>query len=377
MYIQRLKLTQYRNYPTLDLSFSPHINCLVGLNGSGKTNVLEAIHCLAITKSFRSAQDRWLVSEGETFFFIDGELQKEDRILSVQRTWSKEKGKKIIVDKAPLDRASEHIGSIPLVAILPSDTQLITGAAADRRKFLDALISQYSKTYLFHLIQYDKILQQRNALLKGFREMRIFDEEQLELWDRQLVPHGQEIARFRKEFIQNFQPIFSQYFDHIVAQGEVPKIVYKSHIGENTVEEWYTLFRERREKDQLNLYTTGGIHRDDLQFMLNGQTIKNFGSQGQQKTFAISLKLAQYFLLMDQRQMSPILLLDDIFDKLDQFRLKRIGELVEEVLEGQVFITDTSLERLKGVFSEIDPKRQVFFYRVEKGHIEQLNNEEA
>ena len=310
-------------------------------------------------------------------FLCRWEVVFEDRKLSVQRTWSKEKGKKIIVDKSPLDRASEHIGTIPLVAILPSDTHLITGGASDRRKFLDGLISQYSRTYLYHLIQYDKILQQRNALLKRFREMRIFDEEQMELWDRQLIPHGQEIARTRKEFIQNFQPVFSQYFDHIVAHGEVPKIVYKSHIQENTKQEWGDLFRARKEKDQLNLYTTGGTHRDDLQFMLNGQTIKNFGSQGQQKTFAISLKLAQYFLLRDQKRMPPILLLDDIFDKLDQFRLKRIAELVEDVLEGQVFITDTSLARLKSVFSVKDHPRGVFFYHVQDGHIEQLDDEKA
>lgn len=330
---------------------------------------------MAITRSFRSAQDGWMAMEGERGFFVGGKAYSDDMASQVAYSWEKGKGKNIKVNNGDR-KASEHIGDIPLVAILPDDTQLITGSGADRRKFLDVLLCQYSKPYLFHLTQYDKVLKQRNALLKSFHEMRYFDEEQLGLWDMQLIPHGIEIATYRKQFIQDFQPIFSKYFHYIVAQGEVPEIVYQSHLTENTEEEWKALLLEKREKDRVYQYSTAGVQRDNLQFRLNGQMIKNFGSQGQQKTFAISLRLAQYFLLKEQKQVSPILLLDDIFDKLDQYRLKQIAALVAGVLEGQVFITDTSLERLRKAFSEKTSDREVFFFQVEKGKIEPISNEE-
>ena len=375
VYLHQLTLTQFRNYTHLAVEFSPFINCLIGVNGVGKTNVLDALYCLAITRSFRSSQDKHLVKEGETFFFIEGNMKAEEESYLVQCNYIQGKGKKILVNKSPLERNSEHLGRIPLVAILPNDTQLINGAAADRRKFLDLLISQYNKAYLYHLIQYDKILSQRNALLKQFQELRFFDQEQLDLWNFQLIPHGQAIGEVRRQFIKDFQPIFNQYFAKIVADAETPAIHYKTQVTENSEAGWQELLRERTEKDRINGYTTAGIHRDDLQFHINGQVLKSFGSQGQQKTFAISLKLAQYFLLSERANAAPILLLDDIFDKLDPHRLKRIGEMVEREIPGQVFITDTSFERLKEAFSPTQTDREVWFFSVTPGTLKRMDNE--
>ena len=300
-----------------------------------------------------------------------GDLEK----FTVQCNYIQGKGKKILINKTPIEKNSEHLGRIPLVAILPNDTQLINGAAADRRKFLDLLISQYHRPYLHHLIQYGRILSQRNALLKQFQELRTFDQEQLDLWDQQLISHGQVIVSGRKQFIEEFQPIFSSYFAKIVAEGEVPEIQYKTQLGENSLESWQGLLKDRLEKDLFNAYTTAGPHRDDLQFHINQQTVKNFGSQGQQKTFAISLKLAQYSLLAAQTQLDPILLLDDIFDKLDPQRLQRIAEMVQFEIPGQVFITDTSHERLRGVFLNELNDRKVKFFEVKDGNLLALKNE--
>ncbi len=362
MHIKRLTLTQFRNYAELDTTFTRGINCILGPNGAGKTNILDAIHYLALTRGFRSSQDKQATKEGETFFLIHGVAASQEIDYNIQCNFVKGKGKKIIINQKPLKKSSEHIGRIPLVAILPNDTELIVGASAARRRFLDILISQYNSLYLDHLIQYDKIISQRNALLKQFAEQQYVDKEQLELWDMQLFPHGQIIHQERKQFIEDFLPIFSEYFHRIVDQSEDPQIIYKSHVETNTDEEWKQLFADRLLKDRVNLYTTGGVHRDDLTFVIDGQSVKNYGSQGQQKTFVIALKLAQYHLLSLRKRMAPILLLDDIFDKLDEYRLQRIAYLLDQEIQGQVFITDTSQERLSSVFTSSE--RDVIFFHI-------------
>jgi len=375
VYIKILKLVQFRNYSTLEASFSPKINCIVGPNGAGKTNILDALHFLAFTKGFRSSQDKQAVKEGDDFFLIQGDIDGDKKPWSLQCNFVKNKGKKILINRAPLKKASEHIGKVPLIAILPNDTELILGASATRRKFLDMLIAQYSPLYLDHLIQYEKILSHRNALLRQFGEHQFFDPDQLEIWDMQLIPHGRYIFEERQNFLAAFLPIFTAYFHQIVVQHETPEIKYRSQFDTNTDAEWREVLATRLQKDRVNQYSTGGIHRDDLVFTINRQVVKNFGSQGQQKTFVIALKLAQYKLLENRRASHPILLLDDIFDKLDEYRLKRIATLLDTDIEGQVFITDTSYDRLTDVFQSSE--REVQFFYVKEDTLSKWINEQS
>jgi len=372
LYIQSLYLNNFRNYEELKLDFSSGINCFCGPNGAGKTNILDAIHYLALTRGFRNTQDRQAVKKGEQYFLDQGEIQQGEHSWQVQCNFAQGKGKRMIVNKKTLKKLSEHIGRIPLVAVLPHDTELINGPSAGRRKFLDVLISQYDSAYLRHLIQYDRILAQRNALLKQFAEDRRWDEEQMELWDAQLIPHGIGIHAGRAQFIEDFQPVFAEYFKEIVAEDEVPRLTYYSQLEENTEAGWIDLLKNNRQKDQVNQYTGVGAHRDDLRFFIDEQSVRNFGSQGQQKTFIISLKLAQYQLLEKQKEVSPVLLLDDIFDKLDDQRLARIAEILDQKLRGQTFITDTSYERLAKVF-DTKSSGELRFFSVNSGEVELLD----
>ncbi|MEM6806379.1 MAG: DNA replication/repair protein RecF [Bacteroidota bacterium] len=376
MYIQSIYLNNFRNYEELKLEFSSGINCFCGPNGAGKTNILDAIHYLALTRGFRNTQDRQAVKKGESYFLDQGEVSQGEYSWQVQCNFAQGKGKRLIVNKKTLRKLSEHIGRIPLVAILPHDTELINGPSVGRRKFLDVLISQYDSAYLRHLIQYDRILAQRNALLKQFAEDRRWDEEQMELWDAQLIPHGRGIFAGRSQFLEDFQPIFAEYFKEIVDEDEVPRLSYYSQLEENTEQAWIDLLKNNRMKDKVNQYTGVGIHRDDLRFFIDEQSVRNFGSQGQQKTFIISLKLAQYQLLEAQKEVSPLLLLDDIFDKLDDQRLARIAGILDQKLQGQTFITDTSYERLAKVF-DTKSSGEIRFFSVNSGEVESFDQAET
>lgn len=371
MHISYLHLTHFRNYPELEIAPCSGINCFTGPNGSGKTNILDALHYLAFTRGFRSAQDQQAVKEGETFFVNEAKLEKKEQSLSVQCNYVKGKGKKILINREPLAKMSDHIGSIPLVAMLPNDTDLIHGPSADRRRFLDMLIAQYDHDFLDHLIQYEKILNQRNALLKHFGEQRYFDREQLDIWNMQLVPHGIQLHAGRNQFLREFMPMFLAYFKKIVSREEIPTITYRSHVRDNTVEGWMELLAEYEQRDRANQYSGAGVHRDDLVFRIDGQSVKNFGSQGQQKTFVIALRLAQYQLLERETGAAPILLLDDIFDKLDEHRLASIAALLDEEVAGQIFITDTSYDRLKSLFEEVKETESAYF-QVDNGTVSRM-----
>ncbi|MEM7654707.1 MAG: DNA replication and repair protein RecF [Bacteroidota bacterium] len=369
LFLHRLNLTQFRNYSELSLEFGPGINCLTGPNGAGKSNILDAIHYLAFTRGFRSSQDQQVVQQGEQFFFNQGQFIREKVPELVACNFIKGKGKKVLVNKVPLGRLSEHIGHVPLVAILPGDTDLINGASADRRRFLDMLISQYDRGYLQHLIQHDRLLSQRNAQLRLFGEQGGFVAEDLAIWDQQIIPHGIAIQAERRAFLEKFQGIFDRFFHEIVSSQEKPHIRYRSHIEENTAEGWEALWAKQLDKDRVNQYTSTGIHRDDLVFYINDRAVKNYGSQGQQKTFVIALKLAQYELLAQQTGQAPLLLLDDLFDKLDQQRLARIAHMLDQDIPGQIFITDTSQEKLEEIFAA-SSEREVRYYAVKSGEVE-------
>ncbi len=366
MHISDLHLTHFRNYTELHIQPCNGINCLTGPNGSGKTNILDALHYLAFTRGFRSNQDKQAVQEGATFFLNEGTVDREGGTRKVQCNFVKNKGKKILIGTSPLTKMSDHIGAIPLVSVLPDDTGLIDGPSAGRRKFMDMLISQYDHSFLNHLIHYEKILSQRNALLRQFGEQGYFDSDQLEVWNEQLVPHAIQIVEGRQHFLVDFEPLFLDYFKKIVSQDEVPKITYRSQVSDNTREGWLALLAANEQRDRANLYSGAGIHRDDLIFKINEKSVRNFGSQGQQKTFVIALRLAQYQLLERQTGIAPILLLDDIFDKLDEHRLGSIAKLLDNEVAGQVFITDTSLERLQTLFASITDS-EVAYFQVHSG----------
>jgi len=368
VHIQDLLLTHFRSYASLELAFSPAINCFTGPNGSGKTNILDALHMLAFTRGFRSHQDQQVVQEGESFFLCQALVIREDIPRRVACNYIKGKGKRLLINQKPLPKLSEHIGSLPMVAILPQDGSLIDGPSAERRQFLDMLISQYDPRYLQHLIQYGRLLAQRNAQLKLFGEQRYFDREQLQLWDEQLIPHGVAIQDGRSQFLEAYAPIFETYFREMVSEKETPSLRYRPSIEAATPEAWRAHFLRQEEKDRVNQYTLSGIHRDDLIFRIDGHSVRNFGSQGQQKTFLIALKMAQYDLLAQKTGLAPVLLLDDLFDKLDPHRLSRIAQLLMTRIPGQVFITDTSYERLSEIFGP-EPAREVRYFAVQPGSV--------
>ena len=368
MHISHLHLSHFRNYAELEIVPCSAINCFTGPNGSGKTNILDALHYLAFTRGFRSTQDQQAVQEGASFFVTGATVEKKGQGIDIQCNFVKGKGKKILINREPLAKMSDHIGSIPLVAVLPNDTDLIYGSSSDRRRFLAMLIAQYDHSFLNHLIQYEKILNQRNALLKHFGEQGYFDREQLELWNTQLVPHGIRIYEGRRQFLREFKPIFLEYFKKIVSREETPALSYRSQIQENTIDGWLDLLAEYEQRDRVNQYSGAGVHRDDLVFHIDEQSVKNFGSQGQQKTFVIALRLAQYQLLERETGTAPVLLLDDIFDKLDEHRLASIATLLDREVAGQVFVTDTAHERLRQLLGKVRD-REVAYFQVHNGQV--------
>lgn len=368
-----LTLNTFRSYDSLKVSFSCGINCIFGKNGGGKTNILDALHFLSITRGFRSATDKQAVKEGEAYFMIEGQYHKMGENQNVQCNFLPGKGKKILVNGVPLAKMSGHIGELPLVSILPEDTEMIKGGSTLRRAFLDTLISQYDKEYLNALINYKKILDQRNALLKWMGENKSFDNVQLQIWTEQLIPWGIQIAQKRIRFLEDFVPYFTDFFHKIVSESETPEISYLPSVSDNTVSGWKEALGKCLPKDRAIESTSAGTHKDDLIFKIHGREAKTFGSQGQQKTFVISLKLAEHKLITDKLNCPPILLLDDIFDKLDEHRLKSIADILGLDTHGQIFITDTSYERLHSVFT--DSPKEVQYLQVKNNRIQEYKAE--
>lgn len=362
MHFSQLHLTHFRNYAGLTAHFTRGINVITGNNGEGKTNMLEAVHYLCMTRGWHSKTEKYALQEGEQYFIIEGILEDVDGPHNVQCNYLPPKGKKMVVNRRPLQKMSDHLGRIPCVAVLPSDTQLIDGGPGVRRKFMDSLICQYSPDYLRHLIRYEHALLQRNALLTLMGERRRWDAEQLHLWSQQLIAPGRYILEARRQFLEQFMPAFADYFRWIVSAKEVPTLTLETQFQRNDAAEWQARFQADEERDRYAQRTGTGIHKDDLVLQIDGQGVKNYGSQGQQKTFVIALKLAQYQLLGQEKGLAPLLLLDDIFDKLDIHRLEAIARLLDERVHGQVFITDTSLERCEKVFSQVKNREIQYFY---------------
>lgn len=358
MYLKRLTVTNFKNYEVADFSFSEKINCFVGNNGVGKTNILDAVHYLSFCKSYFTTIDTQNIRHGEDFFAINGIYFRGTGIPDqVQCQQKKNTRKRFLLNKKEYERLADHIGNFPLVMISPYDNDLINDGSEMRRRYIDSVISQFDKLYLDDLINYNKALAQRNALLKTFAERRYFDRDALEIWNVQMIRLGEQIHLRRQLFLEEFIPVFSHYFGYISGAAETVGIGYISQLTGGSYRE---LMDGASSRDQSAQYTTTGIHKDDLEFTIGGYPVKKFGSQGQQKSFIIAIKLAQFEYTRRVKGFKPILLLDDIFDKLDDLRVQQLIKLVGEHSFGQVFITDTSEVRIRSIFDKMDLDHMVF-----------------
>ncbi|KGO88214.1 DNA recombination protein RecF [Flavobacterium rivuli WB 3.3-2 = DSM 21788] len=357
MHLQNLSLINYKNISEANYTFDPKINCFTGKNGVGKTNVLDAIYHLAYGKSYFNPLAVQNIKHGEEFFVIDGTFEKNGR--KEQIVCSLKKGLKKVLKRnsKAYDKFSEHVGFIPLVIISPSDNDLITEGSETRRKFLDTVISQSDPAYLQELINYQKVVAQRNALLKYFALNHTFDKDTLYIYNAQLDGMGQHIFEKRREFLAGFVPIFNKHHQAITDSAETVSLVYDSQLHHKTLA---TLFEENLQRDRVLQYTSVGIHKDDLLFEIDNHPIKKFGSQGQQKSFLIALKLAQFEFIKKQGGVLPILLFDDIFDKLDETRVAKIVQMIDDKVFGQIFISDTHPERTEAIVKATHQSYTIF-----------------
>ena len=357
MYLKKISLFNYKNFSEVNFDFDNKINCFVGKNGIGKTNVLDAIFHLSYGKSYFNPLAVQNIKHGEEFFVIEGEFEKKERSEIV--ICSLKKGQKKILKRngKQYDKFSEHIGFIPLVIISPADRDLIVEGSETRRKFIDTVISQLDSNYLNQLIQYQKTLSQRNALLKYFALNQVFETDTLSIYNQQLDELGKIIFEKRKVFLADFVPIFNKHHQTITGSAETVQLVYESQLFEKDL---LQLLQESINKDRVLQYTSAGIHKDDLSFEIDHYPIKKFGSQGQQKSFLIALKLAQFEFVKKNSGENPILLFDDIFDKLDETRVGKIIEMVNNSDFGQLFISDTHPERTEAKIKSTHQSYKIF-----------------
>ncbi len=367
MYLKNLELVNFKNYAAANIELSPAINCFIGDNGMGKTNLLEAVYYLSVCKSCFNIPDQQNIKIDEAFFMIKGDfnINQEDEKLrcSVQDG----KKKKFSRNKKEYQRLADHIGLIPVVLSTPSDTQLVYAGSDERRRFLNGLISQHDRQYLQCVMDYNKALEQRNQLLKNFAGSGMYDEAQLEIWDEALCKNAQVIYNGRKKLLENLIPLFQEYYTYISGNKEKVSLVYRSDLHEKTLREH---LQASRYADRAAQRTTKGIHRDDLVFLIGDRNLRKTASQGQQKTYLVSLKFAQFNLMKQTMGKKPLLLLDDVFDKLDATRVERIISLVAGDSFGQIFITDANKVRIDHVLEEISTDFRIF--KVDQGDIQPM-----
>ena len=371
MILKRISILNYKNLEQVELDFSPKMNCFIGQNGMGKTNLLDAVYYLSFCKSATNPIDSQNMMHHQDFFVIQGFYETESGDIEEIYCGMKRRQKKLFKrNKKEYTRLSDHIGFIPLVMVSPSDSELISGGSEERRRFMDVVISQYDKEYLEALIRYNKALQQRNTLLKNEQG---FDEELIEVWEEMMAASGEVVYRKRCAFIEEFIPIFQTFYSQISQNKEEVGLVYESHVQQGAL---LQLLKESRQRDQIMGYSLKGIHKDDLLMQLGDYPIKKEGSQGQNKTYLIALKLAQFdFLRRTGSHTTPLLLLDDIFDKLDASRVEQIVKLVAGDKFGQIFITDTNRDHLDQIMQKIEGEYKVF--SVEDGAIHERKGEET
>ena len=361
MILEKLSLINYKNIQTATLELSPKINCLIGQNGVGKTNVLDAIYYLSFCHSANNPMDSQVIRHGEEFFMIEGKYNEDIAISCGFKRGSKKHFKK---NKKEYKRLSEHIGLIPVVMVSPADTLLIDGGSEERRRLMDMVISQYDRSYIEHLNRYNKALLQRNTMLKADDEPNI---DVISLWEEQMAMAGEQIYQRREAFVKEMVPIFQRFYETISGNREQVALNYVSHCQRGPLLE---VIQRDRFKDRAVGYSLHGIHRDDLEIALGGHQMKREGSQGQHKTFVIALKLAQFdFLKRTNTKTTPLLLLNDIFDKLDAKRVEQIVSLVAGNEFGQIFITDTNRDHLDQILSASSHDYKIFF--VEDGNVQE------
>lgn len=355
--LERLVLYNFKNYEEAELSFASSVVCFLGNNGSGKTNLLDAIHYLSFTKSFFNQTDSQNITSGHEQCSISGEFTRGELPEHITCAIRKNQRKVLKRNFKEYDKLSEHIGLLPSVIVTPYDIELIWEGSEERRRFIDSTISQYSKSYLDHLVQYNHVLLQRNNLLKSFSMRGGYSTEVMEPWDFKLCEIGQYIHSQRTSFMEEFIPLFKEVYAVISSGKEVPDLVYESELNERKLEE---LLKGSIEKDRALERTTCGIHKDDLDFSLNTFSLKKYASQGQQKSFLFALKLAQYALLRNHVGSNPILMLDDLFDKVDEQRVRQILHWLKDNNVGQVFITDTHTERIPHLLQSMHVQHEVW-----------------
>jgi len=367
MHLKRLTLTNFKNYDQADLEFSPKINCIVGNNGVGKTNILDAIHYLSLTKSFFNNIDSISIRHGEEFFIISGTFVRDKEEDSICCAFQKQKPKVFKMNGKEYQKLSDHVGKFPVVMISPADSALVSEGSEERRKFLNKIISQYDVEYLDSVLKYNKALQQRNRLLKDFGSTGSFENDSLSIWDSQLVKYGTYVFNEREALVNEMIPVFQERYSMISSEKEKVKLSYRSHLSQGDFKE---VLINAVSRDRFLEYTSVGVHKDDLIFELDEYSVKSLGSQGQQKTFLVALKLAKFDYIKSKSGFKPILLLDDIFDKFDAERVEQIIKLVGNHNFGQIFITDTHQDRLYDILTshKIDYK----LFRINNNAVEEI-----
>ena len=364
MHIEEISIVNYKNLKDIQVEFSPKLNCFLGNNGAGKTNLLDSIYYLSFCKSFFNSTDLLNINHDESFFMLNGFYKRLDSKENISCGLQKGLKKQFKRNTKIYKKFAEHIGLLPLVMISPSDSVLILGGSDERRKFMDGVISQYNQNYLDDLLKYSRALLQRNNLLKQFGAARNFDPELLSVWNAQLVDYGNRIYHHRVEFVEKLVPVFQRYYSFVSKDNESVNLTHQSDLHGGSFD---TLLNEALSKDRVLQYTSVGIHKDDLVLNIGNYPIKKLGSQGQKKTFLVALKLAQFEFIHEISGLKPILLLDDIFDKLDQQRVEQIVKVVSQEQFGQIFITDTNREHLDTIIKKMGADFRIF--QVESGTV--------
>lgn len=356
MFIKKLRLVNFKNHRELDIDFNSSVVSLIGRNGIGKTNLMDAIFYLSFTKSAINSSDQQNINHGEDFFSIIGTLNKEDKDYKVQCSFQNGSKKVFLVDNNPYEKLSDHIGEFPAVLMSPNDTDLVRESSDLRRKFFDALLCQIDKEYFRCLVKYNHYLKQRNSLLKLFAERKKHDGDLIEKYDLELINNGSIVWEKRRDYLAAYLPYFESNYRELAGK-EVAQIAYQSDFAKGNL---YERFKKHFARDLAMQRTGFGIHRDDFEFLLGGKPMKKIGSQGQQKSFVIALRLGQYAMISNEKKFKPILLLDDIFDKLDDKRIKNLTQILGKNSLGQIFITDARPERTNELVREIDAKVEIF-----------------
>jgi DNA replication and repair protein RecF len=365
LYLKKISLLNFKNHPELDLELGAGVNCFLGPNGVGKTNLLDAVHYLSLCKSYFHAIDQEHILHDKEVFMIKGVVEEHGEHDELLCSFQRSKGKTFKRNKKSYQRLADHIGRFPVVMITPFDSNLILDGSDVRRRSLDGLISQFDKAYLEGLVRYNKALAHRNQLLKRMVADTSFSESALEPWNDQLSRYAEPISRTRQEFMGELIPLMNRYYKQLGHSSESIGLEYRSQLGDASMVE---LLRASYLKDRAATHTTVGVHKDDLMFTIGGRPLKRNGSQGQQKTFLLALKLAHFEMIAVKSQKRPVLLLDDVFDKIDPARMKQLLHTVTSEKFGQVLITDTDPTRLGEALQGLEVDVRTF--QLERTHVE-------